>query len=128
MNKITEQIYICNKDDIGSEQTLLSKGFTHVLNLACDVSDPYYEKILMVKVGLVSRKSMDRKWIKTATDILLYLLSNGNKILVHCIAGNNRTPYIISKVFARLNNTDWRTEFEKIKSQRPSAYIEDWMT
>lgn len=81
------------------------------------------------------RKKMEAMYIKTSdsgsgidndtfTEIMSFLHEgdrNNERILVNCVFGKNRSVSALTAYLMKKNNSDWETEFNKIKSKRKVA-------
>ena len=127
IHKITDNIYIGNRDDVNIIDKLKNYGINCIYNVAVDVDDIIHENILSIKCGIYDEEK-EYNPVNTAIKILEMLISYGYKILIHCYMGHNRAPYIIAKYLSILNKTKWELEFKNIKKIRSEIFIKDWMT
>ena len=126
--EVAPGIFIGNRYDAANEAKLKALGITARLNVAREITDPPLPGVKALKVGITEENcERNRILLQDAKYILDYSLGKGDKILVHCWFGENRTPWVIAHYLAEKNGTDWRAEFANIKAKRPECYIKDWM-
>jgi protein-tyrosine phosphatase len=127
MTQISDSIFIGNSQDHKRLDVLKTTGITAVYNVAADLNTEWCTEIVYVKCGLWDGPAGSNR-IELAVDLLEKLVDGGERVLIHCHEGCNRSPYIVAKYLAKKNGTDWKKEFEGIKVKRPQVYIKDWMS
>lgn len=128
--EVAPGIFAGNRWDACNWKELEKFGITTVINVADEINDPQPKGMLphMYKVGLREVNAPITHYflgeiIKAIKDRTQY----GNKVLVHCWFGENRTPWVIAHYMAGKNGTTWQYEFEKIRAVRPECYVKAWM-
>lgn len=124
ITKIRDNLYLSGQDDVNNEMRRF--GITAVLNVADNSMDPYYRgtEILMCKVGLEDNNLNPNHFIDLALIVLEFLLNNGHVVLVHCVAGASRSPYIIARYLAKKENKNVRDVLIELKSIRQEVFLE----
>lgn len=94
------RVFIGNLEDAGDKKLLKEHDIKVILNVCSDIDTPYHSEIVLLKVGLDDPKEGLARCnpVELAVAVLgmaehLAYAQEGN-VLVHCAAGNNRSPLI----------------------------------
>lgn len=121
MNKIRPNLYIGNMGDAQSVAVLRTEKITAVLNVGFDCDDPWFPNMFFVKVGLIDGPGNTPAQIRFAVDTLGYLLRDGYRVMIHCVAGHSRAPYITTRYLSLVENRNFQKVFEEVVRLRPGA-------
>ncbi len=125
INRIRHNLFLSGQDEVQNLERLKVLGITAVLNVADNSLDPYYRAttVLMVKVGLEDNELNDPKAKDLAVAVLRYLLNAGYSVLVHCVAGASRSPYIVARYLAETEGRPVEEVLAELRTLRPEAFL-----
>jgi len=64
-----------------------------------------------------------RRGLNLALDLLEKSVNNGEKVLIHCIAGMDRSPFVVAEYLVRVKNfSSLADAYSFIKSKRPQIF------
>ncbi len=144
ISKITDQLYLSRVTDVlGADQaesdanlqTLEDLGITHIVSVCPEPDLIEKETVLFAAsnngftfhsepVPTSQAQPNEDPWKKglyLAIDKVAEILQQtpDAKILVHCIEGIDRSPFIVASTIARQNNVDLSQAYLFVKSARP---------
>lgn len=95
MRQVTRNVWLGSVDDAQDRERLSRLGIRAILNVSHEHNTPTHKDIVLFKVGIVedSRKSNP---IFEAVELLDTLVTKYGSVLVHCHAGVNRSPFIVT--------------------------------
>lgn len=127
INKIRENIFLSGQDEILDLAKMKELGINAVLNVADNSLDPYYRatEILMVKVGLEDNDLNDPKAKDLTILILKKLLEANYKLLIHCVAGASRSPYIVARYLSETEGGTMQEKLAELKKLRQEVLLEN---
>lgn len=104
MTKITDRIWLGDSNDARTEATLRGAGITHVLN--CDkhqIRGEQFQDIFRYHCGFEDGHN-GRLIYEAALNVFQHIMEENasNRIMVHCWAGQSRSPFIISCYLVRI--------------------------
>lgn len=126
INRVRHNIFLSGENEVKSLETMRALGITAVLNVADNSPDPYYRAttVLMVKVGLEDNELNDPEAKDLAVFVLASLLDAGYSVLVHCVAGASRSPYIVARYLSETEDRPIKEVLVELKTLRPEAFLE----
>lgn len=126
INRIRHNLFLSGEDEVRDLDALKALGITAVLNVADNSLDPYYRAttVLMVKVGLEDNGLNDPGAKDLAVAMLDDLLNLGYKVLVHCVAGASRSPYVVAKHLAWTEGMSIEDALAEVNRLRPEAFLQ----
>lgn len=125
IKKIAPNIFISGANEIHNKEELKGLGITAILNVAWEVNDPEYspEDFKMVKVGLLD-SSNNPDWLKSLAIIAFgSLVENGEIVLIHCLHGASRSPYIALRYLAEKEKRAIENLYDEFMPQFPPGQI-----
>jgi len=127
MTKITEQLYIGDRNDAQNGAALHREGITVTLNVAQDCQTWHHEGILSLKIGLYDRDDPNNEAaLPLIVDTVEHLFQAKHKIFVHCIRGRNRSAFVCAFCLNGMNM--WPNSFfDVIQKKRPEVFTRPWM-
>lgn len=114
MDKITDNLYIADMDDV--EEKELGNYIDFHVNLAkkyLGVEDLYYP--------LPDRKMDDQRRFNGAVYNVAEQLQKKKSVCVNCYVGVSRSVAVSATALAYVNDSNWVKEFQRIKDKRPIA-------
>lgn len=126
---ITDNIAIGDYADANNLELLLKEKIDAVLNL-CYQPDVYEQsnqgiKFFHVKVGDYQGKEVIDVEFNVANRMLEFLSDRYNKILIHCMGGIDRAPFLMVRFLHLKNGLSYQGAYKLVKEKRPSV-IEHW--
>ncbi len=123
MIKFRDNIFISNYQDALDGEKLKAEDITAVVNVAFEIPDPTYDPLMFkyAKVGLMDNNQNTPFMKHLAINIVGLLLSNGEKVLVHCSAGQSRSVYVAVMVVSLLEGKDWLDVLAELQQIYPEA-------
>jgi protein-tyrosine phosphatase len=125
LSEITDLIFIGDSADVQYEKELMDRDVSAVFNVASEVHGQY-KKLRYYKYPFTECLT-NKKKLKELMKKIRYQLKRKNKIVVHCYAGIDRAPTIVTCYLIKngMNKTDaWRL----VKKKRPMAcYHGSWI-
>jgi len=122
MNQIRPNLYIGNAPDACSAPLLADNKITAVFNVGLDCNDPWdCPGVLFVKIGLIDGPGNHQSQIRFALDVLDRLLMDGHRVMIHCVAGHSRAPYITARYLSRRENRNFKITLAEVIRLRPGA-------
>jgi protein-tyrosine phosphatase len=144
ISKITDQLYLSQVIDVlgadlsgsaKSLQTLEQHGITHIISV-CPEPDLIEKETNLfdssnngftfhsIPVPTSQAQPHEDPWIKGLNKAIdkvaaIFQQTPTAKILVHCIEGIDRSPYIVATIIARQKNIALNQAYQIVKSQRP---------
>jgi protein tyrosine phosphatase (PTP) superfamily phosphohydrolase (DUF442 family) len=117
-------LFIGNSNDSRDINRLRQLGINSVVNVAKDLEGPWFHgEFWNYKIPLYDGPGNKLWQITMAVDIINTLLSNGEKVLVHCHSGMSRSPSIVALVLAVNNICPTLEEaFNFVKTYRSIAH------
>ena len=121
MSKITDQIYVGDQQDASNEHLYKMKLFDCIINLNDRESE---EELKLVKKYNILYASFNifREKEKVA-GYLWGAVEQGRKVLVHCEAGIDRSPFLVALYFSKKNNILLSKAYNIVKYFRPQTFI-----
>ncbi len=117
IKKFSDHVFVCGANEILDKESLKNMGVTAVLNVAFEVNDPAYEDFLMTKVGLTDDRFNTEDQKAMAVDTLKTLLDQGKTVMVHCMAGASRSPYIAARALCEIEGCGIDTIYDQVIAQ-----------
>eukprot|EP00299_Pterocystis_sp_00344_P007166 c2189_g1_i1.p1 GENE.c2189_g1_i1~~c2189_g1_i1.p1 ORF type:complete len:175 (+),score=30.10 c2189_g1_i1:36-527(+) len=121
-SKIREYLFLGGGHDAQSKQTLQKYGITHILNVADDVRlyFPNEYKCLHLPVADFNQDVGISRVFAPAHEFVAAMLKENpaNKVLVHCMAGMNRSPTVTMALLMLLENISLRDAVIAVSSAR----------
>lgn len=122
---IQDCLAIGNESDATDESLLIDSGITAVLNVAAEIMPPHYQSdIISAKVGLIDGPGNYPSLYTVAIQILDVLLTEEEMVLVHCVAGISRSPFIVACYLVLKQDISYREAEQFILSRRPEVNIQ----
>jgi len=122
MTQIRERLYLGNIDDAFNEEELKAKGITHILSVTqgkSRVSFVKHEQIVMNDRG---DTDLERVLAK-AIPFIEEGQEDGNTILVHCKAGQNRSATVVIAYLMKRHGKNLYEAHKEVKTKRPLVQI-----
>jgi hypothetical protein len=120
MTKIRNNIYLGSERGV-NQKDLDANGITAILCVADNyqtAQDIKY-KYRCVSFGLHDGECPNKmSFITGAADALRELLDNGETVLVHCIAGSNRSPTIVAIYLCNTEHRGWDDVWAELRRLR----------
>ena len=125
MSKITEQIWIGSYQDSTNDTFLKDNRITHILCCAKDCKglpdnlDPTiytYFRVPMIEKPVGALKI--EGWFRTAAKKLDEWISEGHRVLVHCVAGISRSVSTVITYLILYRKFSFRAAFHLVKQHR----------
>ena len=112
INHIWGHIYV------GDEQDAMAHGYTKRTNITAflDLRELHIDK------------KLDKEATHQVEDAIIelnYLLQNGNKVLVHCHAGMDRSPFVVAYYLHTYVDMGFSDAYDLVKWKRPQT-IQHW--
>ena len=91
--------------------------------MADSLNDPIYEsgKCRTVKVWLTDDSKNPQAWIDLAVTVLEHLIAAGEVVLIHCQAGQSRSPHILALYLSKAENKPYDEIYAEIQRLRPEV-------
>ena len=61
--------------------------------------------------------------VKKITTLLIALSNLNAKVLIHCLEGIDRTPFVAMLYIAQKNNLSYKDAYELVKQKRPETHL-----
>jgi len=122
MAQIRERLYLGNIDDALNEEELKANGITHILSVTqakSSVAFVKHEHIVMHDKG----HTEIGKVLETAIPFIEEGQENGNTILVHCKAGQNRSATVLIAYLMKKHGKNLYEAHKEVKTKRPLVQI-----
>jgi protein-tyrosine phosphatase len=121
LHQIRDNIWIGNKNAV--DRDLIDNGITAIINLAYEIDDGDVPPDMMrtVKVALVDDSSNHPYMVDLAVTVLDKMIENGERVLVHCIAGRSRSPHIVATYLSRKEGKSYDEVYAEIRKKRPET-------
>lgn len=103
---------------------LRQQGITAIISLTEQPLPPQLlenQNIKYLHYPLADHQAADPAKILEIVKHLQKLVSSGEKVLVHCLAGLGRTGMVLTAYTMLEKNLDWRTALETVRSIRPGS-------
>lgn len=125
-----KNLFIGDANDIASITSLCDCGIDAIVNVTGEVPDYYLEETRHYRVCLIDGPGNELYEYALAAMIVLSLLTDGKRVLLHCLKGKSRSPAIATIVLAAndlLHGVDEsiRIAEETIKASREITFIKD---
>jgi Leucine-rich repeat (LRR) protein len=116
--KITDNIYLGCMQAALNKKGLKALGITHILNAANPVIT-YERKFTYLVLGMRDH-SFENLLCKVpqATGFMEEAISNGGKVLVHCMAGVSRSASMVIAYLMTRENMSYNEAFDMVKQKR----------
>ena len=123
--KISPKIYISGAEEVNMREALQERRITAILNVAWEVNDFIFQpqEYKMVKVGLWDGKGNRPEMKALAVMALRCLLQAGHTVLVHCLHGGSRSPYIVFRYLSETENRTMDAIYLEFRAQYPDITI-----
>jgi len=133
MSKITDSLYLGNDNDACDEEALKAEKITHVLSMVArkwgkkrrkfDLAFPWTRNWnIKRKVVPMSDRGASQIAKLLEEKKLLHFMEDsqkrGNKLLVHCQLGQNRSPTIVMAFLMKYENLTFHQAWRKVKLKR----------
>ena len=133
MTKIRENLYLGSWNSAKPEE-LKKNGITAVLDVAFDTQIAYFEyhheplvyhpdEFRRVSINLGDYQDNKPYMKDLAIQTLKAMLYNGEKVLVHCVAGASRSVYVVVRLLSELEGRSYHDVFEEIQKLRPIGLL-----
>lgn len=121
MDQITSHIWLGDSGAARDYNTLKKEGITATLNVAIDLdtSDYYGPDVLRCKRGLIDGPGNEQADFDKAVQLLIELLAEGHKVLVHCHAGVSRSPSVVAAHIAKTTGNSFQYALDFVGEKRP---------
>jgi hypothetical protein len=118
-------IFVGNSNDSRDINTQRRLGIRSVVNVAKDLEGPWFHgDFRNYKVSILDGPGNETYQYVLAAQIVLELLNNGEKVLLHCVGGVSRSPAIATMVLSLLDkNLSLVQSSEIVKQSRPCTHI-----
>jgi protein-tyrosine phosphatase len=97
-------LFIGNASDAKSEPHLKQYGIQDIVNVAKDLNDPFLHSYRYFKVGLDDGSSNRTEEYVLAAKLVLDLLSQGRRVLLHCHEGKSRSTAVAILVIGEIKD------------------------
>lgn len=123
--KITPKIYVSGIDEVKMKSELQQRGITAILNVAWEADDPQYQpsEFRMVKIGLWDGTGNRPEMKALAVIALRNLIDSGHTVLVHCLHGGSRSPYIVFRYLCEVEHRTMDAIYQEFRAQYPDITI-----
>jgi len=121
--KITENIFLGNKDDSRNLIKLKNLGIKHIL--VCGIGLKIYHPLDFVYRKLFIYDNPEEninKHFKDNYDFIKNCIKNKGKVLIHCYAGVSRSSTCIIAFLIKENNYIYHEAFNIVRSKKWSIY------
>jgi protein-tyrosine phosphatase len=115
MDKITDNIYIGDKEEAGERNRLDLNQIVHVVTL-CDEKTEYTTVHHPIVDGENDQEDFDR-----AVEIVLEAMKQEQNILVHCASGMSRSVTAVATAIAESEDISFSEALELVAEQRTEA-------
>ncbi len=95
MRRVTDDIWLGSLEDAQNLERLEMANIQAILNVAPHYNTPVHEGIVLFKAGIFE-DSRETNPVFEAVEILDMLVAKYGPVLVHCHAGVNRSPFIVT--------------------------------
>lgn len=118
-------IYVGNSNDSRDIDTLKRMGIRTVVNVAKDLEGPWFHgEFRNYKIPLLDGPGNEPYQYVIALQVIQALLSRGKKILLHCHAGQSRSPAIASAMLVLLRKASTlKQAYDIVGASRPIANV-----
>ena len=125
IRKITPKIYLSGQNEVEDQSVLMAHGITAVLNVADNCNDHLYNglEFAQIKIGLMDNTQNPVFLKDMAVQALKVLIDNGHTVLVHCVSGASRSPYVIFRYLAETEHRTMDAIYKEFITQYPDAGI-----
>jgi rhodanese-related sulfurtransferase len=119
-------IYIGNSNDSRDINNLKRLGISNVVNVAKDLEGPWFHgEFRNYKIPLLDGPGNKVYQYVIALQILQTLLARDKKVLLHCHAGQSRSPAVASAMLVLLGkSTSLQEAFNIVKASRSVANVQ----
>jgi len=125
LSEIMDLIFIGDSTDVQYEQELLNRGVSAVFNVASEI-DGYYKKLCYYKYPFMECLT-NRKKLNKLLNKIRYELKCNRRVVVHCYAGVDRAPAIVTCYFI-MSGMEKAEAWRLVKKKRPMAcYHGSWI-
>ena len=115
-------IYIGNSNDSRDIETLKRLGIRNVVNVAKDLEDPWFHgEFRNYKIPLLDGPGNQVYQYVLAVQVMQTLLARDKKILLHCQAGQSRSPAIATLLLVLLGKASSLKQAYRIVCQSRSV-------
>lgn len=121
-NQITENIWIGSWQD--GQWRPIPPGVTAVFNVAKDLTSRKWdagEDVMLCQIPLTDGGNNSDRMIKTSIEVLLSLLEDGHKVLVHCHVGKSRSVSVVAAALALTTGVTFDEAVVQIREKRSIA-------
>ncbi len=122
MIKFRENIWIGDYKSVFDEDSLVRAGISAILNVSATINDPSCSPTAyrQVKVSL-SDDSKNKDFMKEIAILsLMTMVSNGEKVLVHCSAGLSRSVFVAVMAVSISEDKDWHDILAELQKAAPT--------
>ena len=119
MKFVHPQIAFGNSSEARDTAWLKESGITALLNVAIDLDLEAQGICLEQKVGLIAGEGNTLEVYDRAVTIGRLMIENGQKILVYCHEGKDRSPLVAISILSLLNNSSFAEEMTEFKDKTP---------
>jgi protein-tyrosine phosphatase len=126
MSKITEKLFVGNSHSARDLEMLRRNGITAIVNVAKDLSDPWFDGIRAYKIGLMDGDSEENKGnISLAAGLIQELIENElATVLVHCHEGRSRSCLVAAVAMCYMDSgLSFTDSVGIVKERRPIGFI-----
>lgn len=121
--KLHDQIYQGDKDSVLKEE-FKNYNITYILNL--DHNNHYnnvsFDNVIIKRIPIPDEDTPTNEQLLNIIDFCLPVLKNGNRLLIHCLAGKNRSCIISSLI----KSFYLHQPFKKITEELHEFYLKNY--
>lgn len=126
-NKIGNHLWLDSWRGASDRSWLRENNIKTIINVAEDFNDPDQPGIRQIKIGLTDGPGNEPWMIRLAIDTVLLAIDKADgtdeNVLVHCIAGRSRSPYIAARALElfHVGNYSFDQIWASIRKERPEV-------
>ena len=120
INNVYSDIYISDIGTAYNVELLDELGITHIVNAVLAIEPAFPDKYEYLSVDLrdISNENIENEFDKV-NEFIDLALSNGGKVLVHCIAGVSRSASLVASYLINKKNLSFDEALKILKNNRP---------
>ncbi len=125
-NTITEQIFLGTSACCVAHfnEKLLSNGVHGNISMEAERLDATQGAEYFLWLPTVDHTAPSMSKLRVGVRVMQELITEGEKVYVHCRNGHGRGPSLVIAYFILLGD-DYQTAFEKVKSKREVIHLDD---
>jgi atypical dual specificity phosphatase len=118
MSEITDQIWVGSYGDATNDVFLSERKITHVITCADEFPSSIIRPGYRIPIVDDVEDTKTKKYFLEAASVLDRWVREGNKIMVHCFAGMNRSVSVVITYFMVYKGWSYDVAYRHLKQRR----------